>query len=245
MQFVQLRLQKLTRIVEDLQCDGLVIVQDSNLYKFTSDSVLLANFFKAKKTDEVVELCAGSGVISILGTKKTNAKQFYCFEIQKEMCDIFKESTILNKIENIKIFNENLIKAPEILKKTVDVVVVNPPYYTNKEINNNKHISVATHELETNLEDICKISSKLLKFGGKLYMVHVADRLAEICFNLKKYNLEPKKVVLVKPTKEKPANTVLIEATKGAKVGLKIDELICQNADGSMTTELKKIYGIK
>ena len=61
--------------LEDLGCNGLKILQDTNQYRFTSDSVLLANFFNAKKDDNVVELCSGSGVISILGTAKTNANR--------------------------------------------------------------------------------------------------------------------------------------------------------------------------
>ena len=76
--------------LEDLGCNGLKILQDTNQYRFTSDSVLLANFFNAKKDDNVGELCSGSGVISILGTAKTNAKHFYCFEIQPQLAETLK-----------------------------------------------------------------------------------------------------------------------------------------------------------
>ena len=62
--------------IEDLGCCGLVIVQDKDGYNFTSDAVLLANYFKAKSADIVVELCSGSGVISILGTKKNQCQAF-------------------------------------------------------------------------------------------------------------------------------------------------------------------------
>ena len=227
MQFVLLRHQKLSRKLEDLDCAGLKIFQDDDLYKFTSDAVLLANFFKAKKDAEVVELCSGSGVISILGSHKTRAKHFVCVELQSELADMCKESVKINHLDDkIDVINANLTDFSDNFHKKVDVVVVNPPYYCKNLANANDHFAVCTHEIETNLAEVCKASAKLLKFGGKLYMVHVAERFAEICYELKKNKLEPKKVVFVKPTKEKTPNVVLIEATMNAKVGLKIEEML-------------------
>ncbi len=216
--------------IEDLGCCGLVIVQDKDGYNFTSDAVLLANYFKAKSADIVVELCSGSGVISILGTKKTSARHFYCFEIQKTMCEDCLQSINLNKIKNIDVFNSDLKEAPNILNgKQIDVVVVNPPYFTDNIKSENLVVSTATHEVTTTLADVVQTASKLLKFGGKFYMVHTANRLAEICHCLICHNIQPKEIVLVKPTKNKDAKTVLITAIKNGKVGVKIKEIIVEN----------------
>lgn len=244
MQFVLLRPQKLNRRIDDLQCDGLKIVQDPEKYCFTSDSVLLANFFNAKNGDTVAELCSGSGVISILGTKKTKAKSFFCFEIQKELFDLSIQSIKLNKIENIFAYNLPLAEAPKVLgKESVNVVVVNPPYYTEKTRGENPSITIATHEVKTNLQQIVETASSLLKYGGNFYMVHQSKRFAEICQVLKNNKLEPKHVVFVRPNKDKPINVVLVKATKNAKVGMTIDELVLQNKDGSLTKEAEKYYG--
>lgn len=216
----------MSREVEDLQCEGLVIVQDSELYRFTSDSVLLANFFKARPGETVAELCAGSGVISILGTKKTKAKQFYCFEIQKEMCELAEESIKFNNIKNISVIEADISDASKILDKKVDVVVVNPPYYADGKPSGNKVVAVATHEIKTSLAKIAKSAGEILKFGGKFYMVHLADRFAQICYELVKNNIEPKVAVFVRPTKDKQTNVVLIEAIKNGKPGLKIQEKV-------------------
>ena len=70
--------------LEDLQFEGLKIIQNSNLYAFTSDSVILANFLKIKPKETALEIGGGSGVISILATKKTRAKKIYAFELQKD-----------------------------------------------------------------------------------------------------------------------------------------------------------------
>lgn len=164
----------MTRKLEDLDCAGLVIFQDDELYKFTSDAVLLANFFKANSGEEVVELCSGSGVISILGSHKTKAKHFCCVEIQPELADMCKESVKINHLEGkIDVINANLADFANNLHKKVDVVVVNPPYFSKKLANSCNHYAICTHELKTTLADICLASAKLLKFGGKLYMVHI------------------------------------------------------------------------
>lgn len=227
MQFVQLRHPKVSRTIEDLYCNNLKILQDDQEYRFTSDSVLLANFFKARKGDRVVELCSGSGVISILGTAKTNAAQFDLFEIQPNLAKMCKESIKINNLTNIFVHNCDLSKATEILDgQRIDVVVVNPPYYKEDTKSSGENIDIATHERTTTLKQIAKTAGELLKFGGNFYMVHVASRLAEICYELIQNDLQPKKIVLIKPTKTKPVNVVLIQATKGAKVGVKIDQLV-------------------
>ena len=71
------------------------------------------------------------------------------------------------------------------------------------------------------LEDLVKASAKCLKFGGRLCMVHRADRLAEIMFEMKKKNLEPKRMQLVSGGNKEPY-LVLIEAVKGGKSGIKV-----------------------
>lgn len=217
----------MSRTLEDLGCNNLKILQDDQEYRFTSDSVLLANFFKAKKTDCVVELCSGSGVISILGTAKTNAKQFDLFEIQPNLAKMCEESIKINNLSNIFVHNADLISAPEILKnQKIDVVVVNPPYYKEDTKSAGDNIDIATHERTTSLKDIIKTSSRLLKFGGNFYMVHIASRLAEICYELVSEDLQPKQIVLIKPTQNKAPNVMLIKATKNAKVGVKIGQLV-------------------
>ena len=71
--------------LEDLECKGLKIIQDTSLYTFTSDAVILANFVKLKAKEEAVEIGGGSGVISILLTAKNSFKKIKIFEIQEKM----------------------------------------------------------------------------------------------------------------------------------------------------------------
>lgn len=231
--------------LDDLEYNDLKIIQNKFGYKFSTDSVLLANFGRAKKSDVYVDLCSGSAVVAILFLCKNNLSKGFAVEIQEQLAEMAERSIKLNGLEDkIKVINSDLKNSAEIFGfETVDVVTVNPPYNKMGEMSETSEIAIATHEVKTNLKDILQTASKILKYGGKLFMVHRADRLADIIFELKSNRLEPKVLRVVYPKQTKAPNLVLIEAKKGAKSGLKIEKpLILNNEDGTETEELKKIY---
>ena len=137
----------------DLGFENLKIYQAPDGYCFTSDSVLLANYIKCHKTDKVAEFCAGSGVISILLSKKQNPEKIYAFELQKRPCDMFSKSVKLNNLENqIQSINAKLEDCLNFLSRaSLDVVFCNPPYMESGDHSDNPEIALATHEIETNL----------------------------------------------------------------------------------------------
>ena len=57
--------------IDDLQRNGYGIIQDPNRFCFGMDAVLLSTFAKAKKTDNVLDLGTGTGIIPILMEAKT------------------------------------------------------------------------------------------------------------------------------------------------------------------------------
>lgn len=241
-------LLKANETLDDLEYKGLKIIQNKLGYKFSTDSVLLANFGRAKPNDVYVDLCSGSAVVAILFLCKNNIKEGYAVEIQPQLAQMAQRSIEFNGLgENLKVIIDDLNNALKIFgTEKIDVITVNPPYNKVGETSETDEIAIATHELKTNLAKIAEVSSKILKFGGKLFMVHRADRLADIMFELKKNKLEPKVLRVVYPKQNKEPNLVLIEAKKGAKAGLKIKSpLILNNEDGSETDELKLIYGRK
>jgi len=242
------RLVKSNERLDDLELDDLMIIQKENGYKFSTDSVLLSDFAKVKPSNFYVDLCSGSGVVAILVAHKNNAQNVLAVEIQQEMSEMAVRSVEYNDLSSrINVLNENLNKLPEILGyEKVDVITVNPPYNEVGETSSQNEIAIATHEICTNLSEICLTCSKILKYGGKVYMVHRADRLADILVELRKNKIEPKVLRFVYPKKDKQPNVVLIEAKKGAQSGLKfISPLILNNDDGSETDELKRIYNRK
>lgn len=234
-------------VLDDLQLDGLMILQKKWGYKFSTDSVLLSDFAKAKPNDTYADLCSGSGVVAILVQHKNRVKNTYAVEIQSELAEMCSRTAKINNLDGFNVLNINLNQTHKSLGfESVDVITINPPYNEQGKTAEESQIAMATHELSTNLGEICEECFKLLKFGGKLFMVHRADRLVDILYFLRKNKLEPKVIRLVYPNAKKEPNLVLIEAKKGARKGLKfLSPLIINNADGSETDEIKKIYNRK
>lgn len=237
--------------IDDLQYKGLKLIQDKNGFCFGIDAVLLANYAKnMKKSDVVVDLCTGNGIVGILLSGKTSAKKIYGVEIQEDVANLAKRNVSLNELDGrMEILNKNLIDLKEdIPSATVDSITVNPPYMKSGSgiINEENTLTVARHEISCTLEDVIKESSRMLKFGGEFFMVHKPERLVEIFCLMRKYKIEPKRMRLVQPYANKPANIVLVEGAKSAGEFLKVEIPLCvYKENGEYTDEIFDIYEMK
>jgi len=239
-----------SKVINDLvYFDDIKIVQNKNYFNFSLDSILLPNFVNlTEKTKKILDLCTGNAPIPLVLSTKTNAK-IIGIEIQKEIYDLAVESIEINKLkEKIEIINDDVKNASKRFETdTFDIITCNPPYFKKKEnsiINDNKIKSIARHEIEIQLEDIIKISKKLLKNGGSLCMIHRTDRFSEVLDNMKKNNIEPKRIRFIYPKLNKESNLFLIDGKKNGNVGLKIlPPLYVHNNDGSYTEEVLKMFG--
>lgn len=230
--------------------NNLKIVQNKNYFNFSLDSVLLPNFvFLGQKNNKMIlDLCTGNAPIPLILSTKTMDK-IYGVEVQKKIFDLAVESVKINNLSNrIELINDdvkNIINRFE--TDTFDIITCNPPYFkiSGSSIRNDNSIkSIARHEIMINLEDIIKISKKLLKNGGSLCMVHRTDRLVEIIETMKRNNIEPKRLQFVYPKINSESNLILIDGKKNGNIGLKVlPPLYIHNEDGSYTDEVLKIFG--
>ncbi len=234
--------------IDDLQINNLKIIQNKNGFCFGIDSVLLSDFAKGiKDNSKIIDLCTGTGIISILLTAKTKPENIIGVELQRNVADMARRSVIMNGIDSkVDILNENIKNLDKILPLgRYDAIVTNPPYIKvntgARNINSAKLIS--RHEVECTLEDIAKISFKLLNNNGEIYMVHRPDRLVDVMEIFRKYKLEVKEIRLVFPKEDSQANLVLVKAVKNGRPFLKVHKpLYIYNSDGTYTDEILKIY---
>ena len=215
-------------VKNDLFDYGLEIFQDQDAFKFSLDSILLAEFVEVKKEiNNIVDFCSGNGAVPLILSTRTNAS-IKGFEIQKNPYKLAYNSIKLNGLENrIKMINDNLNNALEyVLPETVDVVTCNPPYFKYKKdsnINDVEEKAIARHEIETNLDSIIMSAKYILKNKGILYMVHRPERLAEIFSVLSHYRFAIKKLQFIYSSDNKNALMVLIKATKNGLDGLSVN----------------------
>lgn len=233
--------------IDDLQCDGYRIIQKKSGFRFGMDAVLLANFAKIKKNDIVLDIGTGTGIIPLLLCAKTSAKNIVGIEIQDELVEMAKRSVSLNNAkERLEILKID-VKDLDFFKKTsFDVVTANPPYIKFgdgiRNLNSKKDIS--RHEVLCTLDDFLALASKVLKVGGRFFLVHKPERLADILCSMRKFEIEPKYIRFVQPQVSSKPNIVLVSGTKRGGQELKVlPPLYVYDDKGDYTDELKLIYG--
>ena len=234
--------------LDDLQCDGLYLIQNPDKFCFGIDAVLLSNFVKVKKDGYAVDLCTGSGIVPILLSTKTKAKKITGIEIQSDIADMASRSVSYNKLdEKIDIINDDISNALKYIKHScVDTVCVNPPYMKDMAAIKNPDLplAIARHELLTDLESVINIANKLLKENGRVFMIHRPSRLSEIFASMKQNRIEPKRIRFIHSYIDSKANLVLIEGLKGSGVWLDVEPPLAVYKEKNVyTDEVLKIYG--
>lgn len=236
--------------LDDLQVNGYEIIQHPGKFCFGMDAVLLSNFARVKKGEEVLDLGTGTGIIPILLTAKTEGERFVGLEIQEESADMARRSVVHNHLEDkIEIINGDIKEAAGIFGgASFGVITTNPPYMIGNHgiANASDTKAIARHEVLCTLDDILRESAKVLRPGGKFFMVHRPFRLAEILSKMIAVGIEPKRMRMVHPFVDKEPNMVLIEGSRGGNSRMTIERpLIVYKEAGVYSDELLGEYGLK
>ena len=229
----------------------MVIYQDSDWFKFSLDSVLLANFVTINyRVKKIMDFATGNAPIPMLLSYRTSA-QIYGVEYQKCVYELAIQSINENNLGNqihLSCGDVSDLKN-KFQSDSFDVVTCNPPYFktlSSNYFNQNFVKSIARHEIFLNLDIIFRQAFYLLKTGGVFAMVHRTERFSEILEKMKKYHLEPKRIQFIYPKEGKNSDLFLIEAVKNGNVGLKmLFPLIIHENDNTYTEEVSRILEFK
>lgn len=207
--------------LDDLQLNGLELIQDPNKFCFGVDAVFLSDFVRVKPGETVLDMGTGNGIIPVLLSAKTQGKKFTGLEIQPDTAEMARRSVRLNHLEErIEIVTGDIKEAAEIFKPAFfDVITTNPPYMLSQHglRNPDDAKAIARHEVLCTLDDILRESMRLLQDKGRFYMVHRPFRLTEIMIKMNHYKIEPKRIQFIHPYIAKEPVLVLIEGVRGAK----------------------------
>ena len=230
-----------------LAYNDLKIIQRKDMFNFSLDTVLLANFCTiTKDVKKIVDFGTNNAAIPLILSRRTN-KPIIGVEIQKEAVELAKKNITLNNLDDqIEIVHSDI---KEFVNDSIKVglVVCNPPFFKVDEdsnLNDNEFLTIARHEIKINLEEIIKSAAKILDNRGKFAMVHRPQRMIEILNLMQKYDIEPKRIKFVYPKYNKESHILLVEGIYKGKKGLKIEPpLYAHNDDGSYSDEVKKMFG--
>ena len=243
--------------IDDLNLNGKKVVQDTDLFLFGMDSVLLANMVKNLDSQKVlVDLGTGCAVMPIIICEKNNFNKIIGVEIQDKMYNLAIKNIKLNNLEdkiyilkedlkNIEKLKENICEITG--KEKVDIVISNPPYKKEGTGSKNKEDEkyIARHEVKCNLEDLFKTVESILKIKGKFYLVHKPERIADLISIGRKYNLEAKKIRFMQPTINKKPSIVLVEYVLGGGNECIVENVLIEfDENNKYSKEILDIYNM-
>ncbi len=224
-----------------LDVEDYVILQNTDDYAFSQDSVFLVNTAKIGKNDRVLDLGCGSGILATLALVKKHAAIAVGIELQPDVAAMARKSATINRLDDKLTIVEGDVKDIKNLVKaeSFDVVLCNPPYFQGKQITKK---NLSRSESTATLSDFVYAASYALKFGGDAWFVSKIDRLSPLICELSKRNLEPKEMTIVYPKLSTGADIVIIKGRKGGKVGLITHTLIVADEMGNYTEAYKEMY---
>jgi len=222
---------------------SLKICQPIEGYRFSIDALILAHFINLKRFSKALDIGTGTGIIAIILAKRYQESNITLIEIQSELAELAKNNVKLNNLDSrSKVI---CMDAKEFNETDFDIVVSNPPFRipgTGK-LSPHEKRALARHEISLTVLDIAKIAQKVLRHRGRLYMIHLPERLIDIIRIMSKHNLEIKRIRFVHSKSGTEAKMVLIEAVKGGRVTLKVEPpLFIYDGKGNYTEEIQKIY---
>lgn len=224
------------------------ITQPEKGHRFTLDSIVLADFCRVRPKDRVLELGAGTGIISLLLAKKHQRTDFTALEVQPQLADLCEQNSKANSLDDrIRVIGRDLRKLGGTLDPgSFSVIVANPPYRKEGSGRTSPHAGrrIARQDRTAPLAAWLNLH-RYLKNGGKYCLVFPAARLAELVDLLRRRKLEPKRIRLVHPYQDRPATLVLVEAVKNAGTSLEVlTPLIVHDKPGEYSEEMRAIYDI-
>lgn len=232
---------------DDLQLKGLRILQDSDLFCFGTDAVLLADFAKVNAGDTVVDLGTGGGILLLLMYGRQPGATFRGIEIQAGLARLAQRSIALNGLEaKMEALHGDMAQAAAHFGGSNDVAIANPPYEKDGDgqaRGAESHL-IARKEVKIDLAGVCAAAAGVLKGGGRFYMIHKASRLVDVMDEMRKSGIEPKLLRLVQPRADSEPRYALLCGVKGGKSHLRLmPALVLHDTDGNESEELRRIYG--
>lgn len=190
--------------------------QRKDMFRMNTDTALLGNFMKVKEDETVLDIGTNNGALLLYASQYTKGK-LIGIDIQQEACDLARQNLMDQNIENFEIICSDIAN---VQCNAVDVIVCNPPYFrvnNNQQLNENEYKRIARHECYLTMDVLCTSVNRLLKEKGRFYLVHRADRIVDLCVELRKAELEIKTIQMIRDCENEEAHGILIEAVKQGK----------------------------
>ena len=224
--------------------NGLTLSLCEGAFPLSTDSMLLSYFVRLPKQASVLDLGSGCGTLGLLLCAKDSSCHVTGVELDssahREALENIHRNDLASRMESICADLRSV--SGKFSPGSFSCCVSNPPYFSGGAAS--RCLPIARQECCCTPDDLLNCGARALKFGGDFYLVHKPERLAELIATAAKYQLEAKRLCLLRHRENAPVNLILLQLRKGAKPGLIWEEIILHHADGSPTPIYKEIYHI-
>ncbi len=225
--------------------ENFTIFQREDSFKFGTDAVLLSRFAKVRKKDILFDICSGTGAVGFFCHLLYNPKEIHFVEIDPVMSELSRKTAICNGIEEkCRFYCSDIGDFLVGEQMMADVITVNPPYFLTKsgKVSQNENLKTARHTEQFSHTILFQKAYRILRDGGKIFLIQRSQNLAEILSLLRANRLEPKRLRLVYGNAKKDANLFLVEAVKNGGIWMDcLPPLILYDENGEMTEEFRRM----
>lgn len=211
--------------IDDLGILGWQIIQREDEFRFSLDAVLLAHFATVRSGARAADLGSGTGAVGLFLLSR-GAASVSGVELNPRIAQMAERTAVLNGLSD----RLNCICGDVAQIKSYgsagafELVTANPPYRPPSvgRISPTAGVAMARHETTAGLREFVQGASFLLRNRGRMAMIHLPERLTDICIEMRSAGLEPKRLRFVHPFSDRAPRMVLIESVKGAHAGLSV-----------------------
>lgn len=214
--------------------EGLSLIQKNHGLTFGTDAYLLAAYVTPEPRALCVDLGSGTGIISLLLAQKGKVARAVGVEVQAGFTELIDKNAALNGLaDRVSALHTDVRELSQIMLgahigeeqgRAADIVVCNPPYMKTQSGARNEHDEkfIARHEVCGDIGDFCAAAARVLRFGGRFYVVYRPDRLGDLMAAMRQNKLEPKRMTFVHADEQSEPSMVLVEARASGAAGMTV-----------------------
>lgn len=215
------------------------VEQDRCAMKVGTDGVLLGAWTTIEnKPFSILDIGTGTGIIALMLAQRSHAEQIDALEIDEDAyeqaTDNFENSPWNDRLFCFHAGLDEFVEEPE---DEYDLIVSNPPFYSEDYKSSNDQRDLARFQDAMPFEDLVEAADLLLSENGIFSVIIPFKEEENFVALANEYELYPIKITRVKGTPTSEIKRSLLAFSRNKTIPFPIDELIIETARHIYTPE--------